>query len=216
MTCVAAIKSDDFRKWQQDVQNTIVGGDVDGMYPEVVISYATGNRERLDVTGAGPGTKYCYDITMALHAAGHPGIPCFSGLHVPAGKDWKMYFTKLDGRFARAKVFIVVLSKALFESMACLEEISRAVKCKTITTIIPVVFEAGLPGKSMQWSTIQSNDSVAVEKLDTVQATLGQLNSFPSPAAGLMRPELMPELVRLVLSAGVHPPEVTTCPAAWA
>lgn len=43
-----------------------------------------------------------------------------------------MFFEKLEGQDSRAKVFIVVVSPALYNSPVCLEEISRALVNKQV------------------------------------------------------------------------------------
>jgi hypothetical protein len=84
----------------------------ENFYPEAVISYASGKRPQ-DCAGAGPGMYYAADLVKLLNGR---GVQCFSGLHVPPGKDWKTFMLRLEGHRARAKVLIVVLTKALFES----------------------------------------------------------------------------------------------------
>ena len=84
----------------------------ENFYPEAVISYASGKRPQ-DCAGAGPGMYYAADLVKILNGR---GVQCFSGLHVPPGKDWKTFMLRLEGHRARAKVLIVVLTKALFES----------------------------------------------------------------------------------------------------
>jgi hypothetical protein len=96
----------------------------DDFYPEAVISYASGKRPQ-DCAGAGPGMYYAADLVKLLNGR---GVQCFSGLHVPPGKDWKTFMLRLKGHRARAKVLIVVLTAALFESKPCLKEINAAIK----------------------------------------------------------------------------------------
>ena len=76
----------------------------DDYYPEVVLSYATGRREQ-DCPGAGPGMYYSAGVVRILHEC---GLQCFSGLHVPVGRDWKVFMLRIKGRLANAKVLIII------------------------------------------------------------------------------------------------------------
>jgi len=62
------------------------------VYPKVVISYASGRRPQ-DCEGAGPGMFYAADFLEFLHQR---RVPAFSGLHVPPGKDWKVFMLRLE------------------------------------------------------------------------------------------------------------------------
>ena len=108
--------------------------DFDGFYREVIISYATGQGPASDVTGAGPGIFIAAAVIEALFKS---DIPCFSGLMTPAGMNWKEYFLRLD--HAKARVLVVLLSKAFFQSIACFKEVHDAIKKKLV--IIPVRVE---------------------------------------------------------------------------
>jgi len=94
-------------------------------FPQVCISYATGTRPGKDVWGAGPGMLQAATITHALHKA---GIACASGLCVPSGNDWKDFLPKIDSRFSRCEVLILLLSPAFYNSQPCLLEIHKAAK----------------------------------------------------------------------------------------
>ena len=94
------------------------------VYPKVVISYASGRRPQ-DCEGAGPGMFYAADFLEFLHER---RVPAFSGLHVPAGKDWRCFMLRLEGKKAQAKVLVVLLTAALYQSKPCLEEINAAVE----------------------------------------------------------------------------------------
>jgi hypothetical protein len=65
------------------------------VYPKVVISYASGRRPQ-DCEGAGPGMFYAADLLEFLHER---RVPAFSGLHVPPGKDWKVFMLRLEIAF---------------------------------------------------------------------------------------------------------------------
>ena len=69
------------------------------------------------------------------------GVPCFSGLHVPVGEDWKIFMLRLHtkdveghntrNKKAKCKVLLVVLTRALFRSKPCLHEIYTAIVKRT-------------------------------------------------------------------------------------
>ena len=92
--------------------------DSDSFTPPVMISYATATREGVDSEGCGLGMLYAQLIAQKLHSH---GIESFSGLHVPAGADWKTYFNKIP----TAEVMIVVQTKALYDSEPCNSHGSR-------------------------------------------------------------------------------------------
>ena len=102
--------------------HAFVEGDVDSYYPNVLVSYATGNRKGVDKPGCGLGMYYAMAVADALQDV---GVGTFSGLHVGIGVDWKVFLDKLDGRFSDCKVLIVVVTPALYQSKPCLEEIFR-------------------------------------------------------------------------------------------
>ena len=64
-----------------------ISGEFKDYYPEVVISYATDHRN-IDAQGAGPGMVYAAAVALALQDW---NIPCFTGLHVPAGENWRKF-----------------------------------------------------------------------------------------------------------------------------
>ena len=97
----------------------LVRGKILVYYPGVCVSYGTGHRPG-DGAGCGPGMLYCRRVAELLDER---GVGCFSGLHVPAGTDWHVFLEKLNGRFSRCQVLVVVVTPALFLSKPCLEEI---------------------------------------------------------------------------------------------
>ena len=133
-------------------------------WPEVMFSYATGKRPR-DAEGTGPGLIHAARLALCFHREGNlpppalclypyntnatsilpscEGIQVFSGLHVSASENWRVYFPKLSSRFSKCRVLIVLLTKALYTSLNCLEEIYTGLSEKKVTHIIPVVFEDG-------------------------------------------------------------------------
>ena len=56
------------------------------------------------------------------------GILSMTGLHVPAGEDWKTFLDKLSGRFSEAELMIVIVTPAYFESKPCLQELFLALE----------------------------------------------------------------------------------------
>ena len=182
----------------------------DDFYPEAVISYASGKRPQ-DCVGAGPGMYYAADLVKILNGR---GVQCFSGLHVPPGRDWKTFMLRLKGHRARAKVLIVVLTKALYESKPCLDEIHTAVK-KGIT-LLPIYFEEALPSKQNQWTKFIKDADSELMVLD-VQEQLGKINGIPHPGTVFTVPDAMhrilievekhvraPRELRSAVTAGHH------------
>ena len=161
------------------------GVQFDDFYPEVVISYASGRRSGRDCDGAGPGMYYAAGVLGLLHER---GVRCFSGLHVPPGTDWEVFMLRLNSRFAQAKVLIVVLTAALFESKPCLKEINAAIR-KGIP-VLPIRFEDKLPGYKDQWAKYTDSDSLLKH--------LGKINSIPHPGTVLTVPDSMNTILGLV------------------
>jgi len=161
-------------------------------YPEVVISYASGRRSGRDCDGAGPGMYYAAGILGLLHER---GVRCFSGLHVPPGTDWEVFMLRLNSRRARAKVLIVVLTAALFQSKPCLKEINAAIK--NGISVLPIRFEdSTLPGKGDQWA--KHTDEESEMMIYRVQEHLGKINSIPHPGTVLTVPDSMNTILGLV------------------
>jgi hypothetical protein len=161
-------------------------------YPEVVISYASGRRSGRDCDGAGPGMYYAAGILGLLHER---GVRCFSGLHVPPGTDWEVFMLRLNSRRARAKVLIVVLTAALFQSKPCLKEMNAAIK--NGISVLPIRFEdTTLPAKGDQWAKYTDEDSEMM--VYRVQEHLGKINSIPHPGTVLTVPDSMNTILGLV------------------
>jgi hypothetical protein len=160
-------------------------------YPEGVISDASGRRSGRDCDGAGPGMYYAAGILKILHER---GVRCFSGLHVPPGTDWEVFMLRLNSRRAQAKVLIVVLTAALFESKPCLKEINAAIK-KGIP-VLPIRFEDKVPGHKDQWARFTDEDSELM--IYRVQEHLSKVNSIPHPGTVLTVPDSMNTIVDLV------------------
>ena len=128
----------------------LVKGNLAAYFPPVVLSYATGQRHGVDADGTGPGIFYARALAKRLDEA---GVDTFSGLHVPPGTDWEVFFQKL--KVCRA--LIVIVTPALFESEAFLKEISVALEREL--PIISVVFEGPVPPPSEQWAKFKEDES---------------------------------------------------------
>ena len=84
------------------------------------------------------------------------GVPCFSGLNVPAGTDWEVFMLRLEGRRAKAKVLVVLLTAAFYQSKPCLKEVAAAID-KGVA-LLPVRLEDELPEEQDQWTKLTSQD----------------------------------------------------------
>jgi hypothetical protein len=161
----------------------------DEYYPEVVLSYATGRREQ-DCPGAGPGMYYAAGVVRILHEC---GLQCFSGLHVPVGRDWKVFMLRLKGRLANAKVLIIIKTAALYESKPCLEEINSAIEREI--PLIPICFQAkNLPVRRQQWAKFTDERSELM--IANVQEHLGKINDIPNPGTLLNVPSTLDEIIK--------------------
>ena len=74
---------------QRSVQD-MVPGEIDKFFPEIVVSYATGRRDG-DAPGTGPGMYYTAALIHCLFGA---GFPCFSGLQIPSGENWRIFMLR--------------------------------------------------------------------------------------------------------------------------
>ena len=150
----------------------LVPGDVHSFYPTVLITYATGSRKcgsgtaaaaaasvtderplMHDAAGCGPGMLYVAELARRLHAS---GVPCFTGMHVPAGVDWHCFLEKLCGRWSHCRLLLVVVTPALYSSRPCLQEIATALK--NGVKILPLLFEGPVPRKEAQWAMVEKSD----------------------------------------------------------
>jgi hypothetical protein len=134
---------------------------------------------------------YAAGILKILHER---GVRCFSGLHVPPGTDWEVFMLRLNSRRAQAKVLIVVLTAALFDSKPCLKELNAAIK-KGIP-VLPIRFEDKLPGHKDQWARFTDEESELM--IYRVQEHLSKVNSIPHPGTVLTVPDSMNTVVGLI------------------
>ena len=129
-------------------------------------------------------------ITQALHNA---GIACASGLCVPSGNDWKDFLPKIDSRFSKCEVLILLLSPAFYRSQPCLLEIHKAAKAKRMVMIPLRCADAeSLPSKVDQWPDIDKKDVLV---LDQVQDKLGPINALPPRGCFFDAPNYLDDLV---------------------
>jgi hypothetical protein len=134
-TIPSRIGESESNELQQQIQQLVP--DFDEFYPKGIISYATGRRSACDVEGAGPGL---YKAAAVIKALFKSDIPCFSGMMIPCGRNWREYFFRLE--HADARVLVVLLSKAFFKSIPCLKEVHKAIEKKLV--IVPVrVYKSG-------------------------------------------------------------------------
>jgi hypothetical protein len=202
----AKISPDQGHLLQETAQQYVVGS-LDQYYPEVFISYATGNRKEAgDFPGFGPGTYYTLVLIKLLSLF---GIPCFSGLMVPPGTNWETFLVKLGSRFSKCKLLIVVQTPAFYRSFPCLEEVFQAASHKKKVDgekkkikLLPIRFEDQLPDVDDQWDQIEEHDTNKLLWLQKVQDTLGKINSIPSPPSTVISsPDALWQIVDMVHEA---------------
>ena len=121
-------------------------------------------------------------------------IPCFSGLCIDAGDDWRKIHLRLNGRRSKCKVFVALQTRAYFESIPCLEEMHRAVKRGAY--ILPVRVEEDLPKPRDQWLDIKTDEDELM--LETVQSKVAPLNHFPPRGTLLNQEGAFDELIEKI------------------
>jgi hypothetical protein len=169
----------------------IVKGNIEDFYPEVVLSYASGQRPG-DEKGTGPGFVQAFDFITHLNRNGHM---CFSGLHVPVASDWRIYFLRLSGKKAKAKVFIALLNRAYFRSVPCMHELHLAIKAKV--KIVLVRMEDNIPPpQEDQWDG-EMNEDDALERMVVIDY-LGKKNAIPHPGTLLSVPTAFLEILKII------------------
>ena len=75
---------------------------------------------------------------------------------------------------------------------------ANALRAETVTKIIPVRMEEGLPGKREQWPMIEEHDTENVQRLTEVQRELGKLNAFPARGTRFSDPAYLGQLLEKV------------------
>ena len=171
------VTGEESEKLKSEVRN-MVKVKFSSYYPEVIISYATGERKRTDGKGAGPGLVCAAEFIRALRAE---GIDSFSGLHIPPGEDWETFMLRLSGRKSKAKVILALLTKAFYTSPACLDEMNEA--CKKNVRILPIRLEQ-VPEEEAQWENLYTGDDAKDDELELkIKKAQKELerNSIPAP-----------------------------------
>ena len=122
------------RLWQE-VQDC-VEGNVEDYFPDCATSYATGRRD-VDAEGCGPGMWLNALVIRHMVAAGF-GVP-MTGMLFATG-NWQGYLSRDMLRLGKkncqmmnekaAKVLVVLLTAALYQSSPCLGEIATALGSK--------------------------------------------------------------------------------------
>jgi len=140
-----------------------------------VLSYSTGNRRGHDAAGAGPGLIWVAALQRALF---RNHVPSYSGLTLPVAEDWEVFKLRLVRRGeAKAKVLLAIVTKAFYESAACLQEVNLAAEYGI--RVIPLRFdpEEYLPKPHDQWAHAKGHDDTEVMVL-RAQRALGN-NTIP-------------------------------------
>ncbi len=156
----------------------------------MLVSYASGQRPA-DEEGTGPGFVQAFQFIKLLKLNGHM---CFSGLHVPVDNNRKIFFRRLDGKKAKAKVFIALLNHAYFGSMPCMNELHRAITIKV--KILLVRMEDNIPLKQDQWKKITAETDKA-KRLE-VQEFLASQNTIPHTGTLLTVPSGFTEILKII------------------
>jgi hypothetical protein len=105
-----------------------------------------------------------------------------------------MFMLRLKGRHAKAKVLIVLKTKAFYESEPCLKELSCAIDQKI--PVIPIVLEENLPSPKEQWKKLTDQDSEVM--IAKVQEHLGKINDIPKTGTLLTVPESLDEIIEVI------------------
>ena len=167
-----------------------VPGDVKDHFPYWATSYATGSRPGVDAQGCGPGMWLNVQLVQRAVAAGLQ-VP-MTGMLFATG-DWKAYMLRLKKKDCKmmgqtpAVTLVVLLTKALFRSGPCLDEIAVARANKM--TVILLRCEDDLPGEDDMWSLPDKLKEAGA--MDQIQAYMlkrgdvvewmGSENSIPTP-----------------------------------
>jgi hypothetical protein len=174
---------------------------------DVIISYATGMRKDInDGKGCGLGMLYCQLICTELNKR---GISTFSGLHIPSGNNWMVYFDVLP----RCKIMVVIQTPAYYKSWACMKEITAGLDNKLV--IIPLIFELEsqpgkgdaprLPEAETMWvkelaKMEEKNEVEAKEHLVETIDDFSKRNSEPAPPLTVLdRLEVLENVAKRVL-----------------
>jgi hypothetical protein len=175
----------------------MVEDEIDEFYPQLVVSYASGQRPNVDEIGTGPGFVQAFQFISLLQQNGHL---CFSGLHVPVDGNWKIFFLRLDGEKAKAKVFIALLNQAYFKSVPCMNELHRAINAK-LKIVLVRTEENTPPRKEDQWKEDlwkgKFTADAELERMD-VRDFVGKKNAIPHPGTLLSVPTAFAEILKII------------------
>jgi hypothetical protein len=169
----------------------MVSGDIEDFYPELVLSYASGKRPD-DAIGTGPGFVQAFEFIKRLKENGHI---CFSGLHVPVMQDWNIYFLRLRGDKAKAKIMIALLTHDYFKSPACMRELYTAMEAKV--KILQVRMEENMPPPyEDQWKGTMTSGA-ELERMH-VRDFLVKTNAIPHPGTLPTIPTAFTEILKII------------------
>jgi len=162
----------------------IPGGDVERHYPTWVTSYATGHRKGSDGEGCGPGMWLNTKI-VKLATNSNVEVP-MTGMLFRSG-SWKAYKIRLSrskcealpAYATAAKVMVVLMTKELYTSSACFDEICLALE--NDMKFILLRCEEDLP-KSEEWWKRKYDD----QNRSKVVHLLESSNSIPPPGSTIL------------------------------
>jgi hypothetical protein len=192
---------------KQDVRKKVKGS-MHEFYPEVVLSYASGRRLG-DAEGTGPGFVHAFQVITLLE---EHGIECFSGLHVPAGGDWKSFYLRLIGDEAKPKVFIALLDYAYFQSIPCMKELHLAIRANVQIVLVRMeeyYKEDGEvkrmpPPQKEQWKG-KMDEKDQLERMEARECVATR-NAIPHPGTLLTIPKTFDEILSIIRDCKRDPP----------
>jgi hypothetical protein len=168
--------------------------DFDDFWPEIIILSPLGRRKE-DSVDCGPGMYHVLPIVIRLLKA---GIPCFTGLMVPAEDEEKAMISKLTSPKSRCKILIVIRSAALYDEKTCLSILYGAQK-RNVPHILPLSYASDLPDKSAQWPMIAPTEFELLSMRMSVQYHVCKLDAVPeAPATVLDDTKVLRHIVKFV------------------
>eukprot|EP00930_Biecheleria_cincta_P006864 TRINITY_DN10794_c0_g1_i1.p1 TRINITY_DN10794_c0_g1~~TRINITY_DN10794_c0_g1_i1.p1 ORF type:complete len:634 (-),score=89.82 TRINITY_DN10794_c0_g1_i1:1071-2972(-) len=194
---------------QEEAKRHRDGRGLESYFPPVVISYATGCRHGKDGTGAGPGLVWTVALQRALF---RQGIHSFSGLLIEGGMDWEIFKLRIQHKKQpRCKVLVVVLSKAYFQSKACLDEIYLAA-CAGVP-VLPLRFENAedLPSPEQWWPFTDGKAEQMLKVDKVIESNILTSNCMPSRGMFINDSSIVENFDDLVKSLREKILEIGTC-----
>jgi hypothetical protein len=209
-----AIGSDLGAELRRQLQDLVPGRKVAAYFPSFATSYATGNRPGQDAQGCGPGMFF---NALVAHRAVEEGFELPMTGMLFADGNWQNYMTRLDkdsckdmGKEA-AKVLVVLLTAALYQSIPCLNEIAAARdnKMKVIVLRCEDVRTSATDMWPMPEHLQNSGDDEAMQefvlKRQAVRIHMAAQNSTPPPGETIVsRPSELNTLFHLLRVHGVR------------